>query len=285
MPQAPMSWSLRSLAPQATILALLGEYLESGETAWAGGIVRMFGDLGLSESSARISMNRIVARGLLSRIREGRRIYYSPTPRMRELMREGRRQTYYFQQPAGENEAWTLVWYAVPQEMRAPRRRLARRLSFLGFGLARDNLWVIPRDRGEEAQRIVDDLDIGEFVDVYLFDPGRGPRPAGPLMATWDLDHIDELYRVFLGDFAPLAKRRVVGKLSERQAFVARTHLIDAFHELASLDPRLPGHVIDRPWLRDDAIALFTAANAILEPRARQHFAKANNPSVTTSWT
>jgi phenylacetic acid degradation operon negative regulatory protein len=160
----------------------------------------------------------------------------------------------------------------IPHEFRAPRRRLARRLSFLGFGLADDGLWVLPRDRTAEVERAIEDLDMSEYVDVYLLDAKHGPQTKGPLMRAWDFDHIDALYVEFLSRSAPYASRSEVKSLSDRDAFIARTHLIDAFRQLSSIDPRIPEDSIDRPWRRDEAIAVFRTASENLAEPARRHF-------------
>jgi phenylacetic acid degradation operon negative regulatory protein len=271
-----------AFAPQETILGLLGEYLEPGGVVWAGGFVRLFDDLGYTDGSARVSMNRVVARGLLERTRRGRLIFYSATPRLERLLEDGRRQTYYFQQPAESSDAWTLVWYVIPHEFRAPRRRLARRLSFLGFGLADDGLWVLPRDRTAEVQRAIRDLDVAEWVDVYLLDAKHGPQRRGPLIRTWDLDHINGMYEEFLHRFSQYASPQDAPSLDDRESFVARTALIESFRQLASLDPRLPASVIDRPWHRDQSVRVFAEANELLSVPARRHFLARTNPGAAS---
>lgn len=243
----------------------------------------LFDDLGHTDGSARISMNRVVARGLLERNRRGRLIFYSATPRLNRLLRDGRRQTYYFRQPAESSDEWTLVWYAVPHEFRAPRRRLARRLSFLGFGLADDGLWVLPRDRSAEVLRAIQDLDISEYVDVYLLNPKHGPQPRGPIFRAWNLEKINAMYEEFLAKFADYISPETVARMTDRESFVVRTRLIESFRQLASLDPRLPASMVDPAWHRDEAIDVFTSANSLLAIPARRHFLERTTPASANS--
>jgi phenylacetic acid degradation operon negative regulatory protein len=259
-------------APQETILSLLGEYLEVGAVVWAGGFVRILEDLGYTDGSARIALNRVVARGLLERTRRGRLIFYGATPRLLRIIEDGRRQTYYFQQKPENSEMWTLVWYAIPHELRAPRRRLARRLSFLGFGLAEDGLWILPRDRSGEVEIAVRELGMTEYVDIYLIAAERGPQANGPLMRTWDLERIGSMYEEFISTFSSFARVSKVSKLNDRDAFVARTNVVEAFRQLASIDPRLPDATIGRKWHREEAIELFSTSTSLLAESARRHF-------------
>jgi phenylacetic acid degradation operon negative regulatory protein len=97
------------LAPQRSTLGLLGEYTKPGDAVWARGLVSLLHDLGFSRGSARIALNRIVARELLDRSPDGRLAFYTATPRLLERLDEGGQQTYYFRRQPQNADLWTLV--------------------------------------------------------------------------------------------------------------------------------------------------------------------------------
>lgn len=79
-----------ALQPQELVLDLLGWYVRpAGAHVWSGGLVHLLGELGFSTPAARIALGRLVRRGLLAPVKEGRLVHYDFTPRLETLLAEG----------------------------------------------------------------------------------------------------------------------------------------------------------------------------------------------------
>lgn len=269
------------LKPQELIVTLVGEYVEPGAAVWSGGLVQIMEDLGFSTAGARVALNRVVTRGLFHTAKEGRYVFYSATPRLSALLAEGHRQTFWFRypRPAWEGQ-WTMVWYAIPEEHLLARRRLSRRLNFLGFAALHDGTWVAPYDRSEETGVVVDELGVGGYVVVFV---GATPEwlPTSAVLAhAWDLQEVAGRYTAVVEQFGGFATARGRKGLNPREAFRIRTLLIDSMRQLAPLDPKIPDSELGLKWDRCRAIDVFEKIDAGLRPAAREHFTTLVDPQA-----
>lgn len=268
------------LQAQEVVITLIGEYVLPGERIWAGSTVRLLRDLGFTEAAARTALGRVVSRGLLERTKQGRQVFYSATSRLVQLLTDGHRQTFWFrygEQPW--NSCWTVVWYAIPEGRLLARRRLGRRLGFLGFGALQDGIRVAPGDREREVREIVSSLDVGPYAVVLA-----GALPAwidrSEVFARgWDLDALHERYADFVDRFAHLRGAQAVASLTAREAFVLRAHVLEAFRQIAPMDPKVADPVLRVPGIRRAAIECFDHVESVLRPRALQYFRAASTPN------
>ncbi|WP_246360526.1 PaaX family transcriptional regulator [Nocardioides massiliensis] len=275
----PVHDRAKLLKPQELIVTLVGEYVEPGAAVWSGGLVRIMEDLGFSTAGARVALNRVVTRGLFHTAKRGRYVFYSATPRLSALLAEGHRQTFWFRYPAQAWEGqWTMVWYAIPEEQLLARRRLSRRLSFLGFAALHDGTWVVPYDRSDETGVVVDELDVSGYVVVFV---GAAPKwlPTSAVLAhAWNLDEVARHYTAVVEEFGRYATSDGRNGLPPREAFRIRTLLIEAMRQVAPLDPKIPDSELDREWDRSRAIDIFEEVNASLRPAAQAYFASLVDP-------
>jgi phenylacetic acid degradation operon negative regulatory protein len=264
---------------QELILTLVGEYVAPGAPIWSGGLVRLLDELGFSAAASRIALGRVVSRGLLDRTKDGRRVYYRATDRLTEVLTEGHRQTFWFRYPAEDWDGqWTLVWYAIPEEHLLARRRLSRRLGFLGFGALQDGTWIAPRDREAEVHDLVRRLGIEPYVVVFVGAPPGWVEGSQVFARGWDLDELEQRYAAFVAEFAPYRRKGVRSKLTPRDAFVARTRVLESFRQLAPLDPKLPEEFLRRRWKRQQAIECFDEVEAALRPAAAEYVDALTDP-------
>ncbi|MCW2577666.1 MAG: PaaX family transcriptional regulator [Modestobacter sp.] len=268
-----------ALRPQELILSLVGEYVEHGGHVWSGGLVRTMEDLGFTAAGARIALNRVVSRGLFEVIKDGRRVYYSPTPRLEHLLAEGHRQTFWFRYPArpwgGE---WTMVWYAIPEQHLLARRRFSRRLGFLGFSALHDGTWLAPCDRSEDTRAAVEELGLLDYVVVFVGAAPGWLSQSAVLRHAWDLPEVAGRYTAVIEEFGRYASADERARLQPREAFEVRTFLIEAIRQIAPLDPKIPDAELGLDWDRSQAIALFNTVESALRPAAQAYFADRVDP-------
>lgn len=264
----------RDLAPQDLVLTLLGAQLRSREDqrVWSGGMVGLLGEFGFSPGAARIALARMVHRGLLARHRSGRLVSYTLTRRAVAILVEGDLRIFSLGRRPTPATTWTVLWQAVPEQRRAARERLVRRLRFLGFGSLRDGTWIAPHDREREVAALLAELDVTRYVGVLLGRPATMVAFHPVLNRIWDLVDLSTRYRAFVAEFAGYADPLRRAELDDRHALVLRIRLVHLFRQFPSLDPELPIDLVDPPAGRSDAVELFhTLYPALAEPAGR-HF-------------
>lgn len=257
------------LQPQEVTLGLFGEYVEIKERAWSGGLVRLLGDLGFSPAASRVALNRVIARGLLKPHRVGRFIFYVMTPRMQLVQDEGRRQMYSATELAFDGQ-WTMVWYAIPRQHGHQRARLGRWLNLRGFGPISDGAWIAPGNQEQDVAQLASKLGLTKHVFVLVGKFGDQSDFKDLATRCWKIDQLKHMYDVFVNDFRKLGSG--TGKLSPRDAFIARTRLIEMFRITTTHNPRLPDDVIGVKWRRKEATDLFQHLQSSLREGASLHF-------------
>jgi phenylacetic acid degradation operon negative regulatory protein len=193
------------LQPQELLVTILGTYVRPfGDRVWSGGLVVLLGELGFSEGAARVALTRLVRRGLIVRMREGRLIHYRLTPRADRLLREGDRRIFAFGDSRDDGDTWTVLLYRLPEDRRLRRSGLARRLRFLGFGSVQDSVWVSPHDLTREVAELLDELQLAD--SATLFVAGVRAMRGLPMLVSraWDLSGLVDRYEAFCAEFQPV---------------------------------------------------------------------------------
>lgn len=244
---------------------------EPGRRVRAGGLVRLLGEFGFSVGASRVALSRLVQRGLLERVKDGREVSYGVTAHCEHVLAEGDRRVFSFgtETPAGR---WTIVCHSVPAEQ--ARASLAQRLRFLGFGLVSDGTWLSPHDRARDVELLTEDLEVASQVEVLLGAPVSVGDARSLITRIWDIDGLRERYRDFVVRFAATN-----GVRDDRDAFVTRTSIAHEFRHFPLLDPEPPSDVLDLPE-RDEAVAVFRRALDSLRAASERYFAAAAGPSI-----
>lgn len=268
-----------SLQPQELVLDLLGWYAHP-EVArvWSGGLVHLLGELGFSTPAARIALGRLVRRGLLAPVKEGRLVHYALTRRLETLLAEGTRRIESFALDEPWDGLWTVLWYSIPEEQKAAGRRLARRLRFLGFGSPQEGMWLAPRDRVADVESLVADLGLEGHVAVVVGPAAASTDPGALIRRLWDLPDLAARYAAYVEAFSPFCIAASANGLSDRDAFVIRTRALAEYRRFPALDPTLPEEVVGESWKRREVVDTFHGIFETLRPAATRHFEQANAP-------
>jgi phenylacetic acid degradation operon negative regulatory protein len=278
--------SNREMRSQDLTITILGSHMRrTGDRVWSGGMVTLIGEFGFSTEAVRAALSRLVTRGMLERHRDGRMINYALTARAQELLAEGDRRIFSFGRRAPGVDAWTLLWHTIPEDRRMERSRLASRLRFLGFGSLQDATWVAASDREREVRALIDQLDVADYVSIFLARMARGSEKAILSSGAWDLGDLPNRYDDFLAEFSPLTKVTAQRALSDREAFVNRGKLMHAFRGFSLIDPELPDSIVPLRDSRAKAVAVFDAVYEGLAPAAERHFEEIALPRSTSAAT
>jgi phenylacetic acid degradation operon negative regulatory protein len=260
------------LQPQEVILGLLGEYVVGEERVWSGGLVQLLGDLGFSHAASRVALNRVIARGLLAPVKEGRFVFYVITPRLKLVHQEGRKQTFSPIADVNWSGDWTLVWYAIPEQHRLQRARLGRWLNLRGFGALQDGTWITPGDRRKDVIELAERLEVGKHIVVFSGTVATPSDITQIVSRGWKVNELKLMYDIFVKKFSPYLKKVKSGALHSREAFVARTRLIEMFRTTTSQDPQLSDDVLNVKWRRREAIQIFQDLQQALYLPATNYF-------------
>jgi phenylacetic acid degradation operon negative regulatory protein len=228
--------------------------------------------LGFSQGASRVALNRLVNRGLLARIRDGRRAYYVCTEAGKDIIISRCRRAEALSRPTVEIREWTVVWHTLPEEMRPERGLLARRLRAVGFGSPQDGTWLSPHDHEADAVRSVDETDATSYTTVLVGAITPWSETEQLIGRAWDLAALTERYRDFLSEFGRFA-RRADDPWDDQTAFVALTGAAFAFQEYATLDPNFPDQYMPDPAIRLQALNLYRTLQGELAAAAQRHFA------------
>ncbi|WP_433317398.1 PaaX family transcriptional regulator [Micromonospora sp. CA-269861] len=288
-------------SPQHLLTTLLGEYLDSSDADLPStAVIAILREFGVSESSARAALSRLVKRGLIATRGKGRPPVYHLTPeaiakhrsRMRHFLNFGAR-------PVPWTGEWVQASFSIPNSGQAFRHALRRSLSTLGFVGLYDSVWIRP---GSDAAPVRDALrELLHHVEGarwsvlhVRFDEEAGPH--GPASA-YDLTTLASAYSGFIQQYAELREAARDGEVDAARALVARTSAMDSWRKFADIDPDLPPHLLPEPWPRQEARETFldihTGLGSLAQARLVQlaephwpdaaawitHFQASRNPS------
>lgn len=263
---------MRTRAAKPLLLAFFGEFVQGRDTGpvRAGAILEALDGAGVAPPTVRATLDRMSSSGLLERRRAGREIEFALTPLGDEVLHEGAHRVHEPRPFEPRGHGWTLVTFSVPEDQRALRHRLRAVLTWEGFALLRDGLWIAP----------------GEVDLVTVLEPLRGALPPGAIAAfraaeldefpladalgdAWSLSDIRDAHEVFLATWdAPGARD------DAERALSARIMLVADWLALLRADPRLPAHLLDADWPAERTIAAYRARRDELADEADEEFAR-----------
>lgn len=253
---------------RSLLMTILGEYvLPRDEPVWTATLVDVLGLFGIEEKSARQSLARTAAEGWLVSDRVGRRVRWSLTPPGRRLLTEGAQRIYDFGRSEHEWDGqWLVVLVSVPESKRDLRHRLRTQLTWAGFGSPAPGVWVSPDvRRQDEAQRIVDELDVGSpmsFIAAY----GAIGDEETMVARSWDLTEVENRYEDFIDEFTGLNPSTGEATLH------AQTRLVHEWRRFPFLDPQLPARLLPANWSGTKAAELFHRKHLDWRDGAQRHW-------------
>ena len=244
--------SERPVRPQSAMLGFCGLYLRGRDVAVSlGSLVDVLARLGVGEEAVRSTVARMAERGLLSRHKQGRKVYVGLTARSADVLDAGHRRMW--EQGAVLEEwdgTWTLVAFSLPDTRRSDRHDLRTRLQWAGFGPLQGGLWVAAGDRDVPAALAPLDLD-GHVV--AFSGHGQPPTDAGEVVRrAFDLDPIAEEYAAFGARWSGPAPAAALPDDLARQLLL-HTEWLGALRH----DPHLPLEHLPPDWPAVEAQQVF----------------------------
>lgn len=233
-------------------------------------LITLMDDLGVDEPAVRSSVSRMSRKGLLVRSRREGRIGYGLSAQAETILEEGDRRIFCEVRHADLEDGWLLAVFSVPEEQRDQRHLLRSRLAWLGFGSIGGGTWMAPAGVEPRALEVVDQLDLGQYVDLFRAHYRGFGELKSLVSRAWDLDAIGQRYDRFVADAKPVLTRwrRRKADGHERAAFADYVTLLHAWRALPYLDPGLPEELLPQGWRGNEAAELFHDLVDVLHERA-----------------
>ncbi|MBQ1050595.1 PaaX family transcriptional regulator [Micromonospora sp. C51] len=269
-------------SPQHLLTTLLGEYLDSSDADLPStAVIAILREFGVSESSARAALSRLVKRGLIATRGNGRPPVYHLTSqaiakhrsRMQHFLNFGA-------QPPQWTGEWVLVSFSIPSSGQAARHAVRRSLSTLRFVGLYDSVWIRPGREAAPAREalgeVLHSVEGARWSIMHVrFDEESGPH--GPASA-YDLTALAAAYTAFIEQYAELRTAVRDGEVDAARALVARTSAMDSWRKFPDIDPDLPHHLLPRSWPRQQARDTFLDIHCALGALAQARLVQVATP-------
>ena len=247
--------------PQSLFFALVGEHLLGSTRPLSGAsIVFVMNRLGVGETAARSVLQRMTAKGFVSRHKEGRKTFYALTETGSQILGEGGRKMFTGWRSQDWDGAWTMVRIQVPESRRSLRQKIWSQLSWAGFGQVDGGTWVAP---GERELMSVLDAEQLEVSPIVICGRPQPPTTDDDLVGAFDLDTLSAEYAAF-GDRWQVFDSDAMAPV---EALVARVKLQCEWLGLTRLDPQLPAVLLPQDWPGTLQAQLFGELNQRLGER------------------
>jgi phenylacetic acid degradation operon negative regulatory protein len=255
------------------VFTLYGDYVRHrGGEAWTGSLIELMGLFGLSDQAVRSTLSRMSRKGWLKRSRSGRHSFYSQTPKLLVLLEEGAQRIFHPRHDPWDGQ-WYLLTYSIPESKRALRRKLRKRLLWLGFGALHQATWISPRDLRREVEKVVYSLNIDPYVEFFAAKH-RGFSSDQEIVAQcWNLKQLNDYYADFISRYRRSfeehqARLMASNELEPAECFGRRFMLVHEYRSSPYVDPNLPPELLPDGWLGLGAAQLFQQYHDLLSEGA-----------------
>jgi phenylacetic acid degradation operon negative regulatory protein len=267
---------VRARKPVQLLLAFFGELVvdRCDEPVRASLLIDVLDGAGIAPPTTRASLDRMAARGLVDRVRQGREIGFVLTDSATDVLSEASGRVHRDEPFAPQGEGWTLVTFSVPERQRTLRHRLRASLTWAGFASLRDGLWVAPGavDLASALGPLHDDLPPGT-VTAFRASELAGYEMGPAAHAAWQIADIRAEHDAFLAEWpVDAAEAGDVGYAGQAPALTARTALVADWLALLRADPGLPSEYLGDDWPAARSTATFRAVHATLAPASEREF-------------
>jgi len=259
------------------MLTLYGDYLlgRGGEIG-VGSLIKLLGNLGLSQQAVRSAVSRMCRAGLLKVRRVGHKSYYSLTGEGNSLLTKGAKRIFERKNSHWDG-SWNIVTYSIPEQRRQARDRLRLELNWMGYGTLSEATWISPYDLTKEVEDLADRLEVRDHIQIFQAK-NQGLTDSKEIVRLgWDLSRIHNKYANFIDKYQPrleehLKQLQAGETIEPSECFVERFSLIHEYRRLPFFDPDLPKELLPEDWLRPRAAALFREYRDLLAEKANEYF-------------
>jgi phenylacetic acid degradation operon negative regulatory protein len=231
-------------------------------------LIQLMEQLEVPAPRTRTAVVRLKKKGLLIPKTVDKVIGYELNPEAAVMLGKGDRRIFSARnmQP---DDAWCVISFSVPEELRHLRHQLRRHLYWIGCGLVSPALWICPDFLAGEVEDILDELEIREHATLFR---AERPRVDGELRDAvakwWDLETLEAMHREFIAALTPLVTEEPV---DQAVAFARYIRGVDSWRIIPYVDPGLPLDLLPTDWPGSESTRLFEDLSSRYADLAWQH--------------
>lgn len=263
-----------SMKPRSLMFTLYGEYIKYyGGEVWVGSLIELMKQFGVSESSVRGALFRMVQNSLLEVRKVGKKSYYSATPQGR--VDEGVSRVYATQNHIWDNK-WRILTYSFPEEKREIRNKIRKELIWTGFGNLTNSTLVTPNPIEDQVKKMIKEYDIEQNVFLFTSSSIVSHDNQSIIDIGWDLDMVRDEYQTFIDKFTPkfeeLREKALNNTLKDEECFIEKTVLVHEYRKFLFQDPGFPRDLLPEGWIGIKARELFWNIHQLLSIPSIRYF-------------
>ncbi len=272
------------MRPKDLVMDLFGDYIRymDGEIRLTQ-LTHLLSLFDVEPATTRVTLSRMRREGWVFTARHGRETSYSASPRMLEVLDEGRQRIFNITALPWSGQ-WTMVLYQIPESRRHQRESLKRMLTWEGFGQLNPTTWVSPHDVREKMRAALED-EAGANIHVLTMTTGSWARDRQLAQQCWELENLTEKYKRFIGEWEPY-QNLDHADMSLESALVHRVKLVWNYRRFPFVDPGLPAALSPEGWPAPQAHEIFLRVHSALAAGANSYMSSvlaSQNPRDASS--
>ncbi len=219
-----------------------------------------------------MGLSRAVKAGLVQNVREENKVYYEIKEAGLSRIEEWKDIKHNFWKKislkkSGWNNYWCLVNAQIPASMEK-RKILINLLKKLGFGQLSRDCFIHPFDLSRELESRIEDLNLEQYVNVFLAKICPYQNNTKLLNKLWDIEGLKKKYQEFSVKHSAALN---AWDTAEDEKLITFCHsFIHDFTEIMKVDPVLPSEFLGANWEGESVLRLLDHFNRVIVPRARE---------------
>jgi phenylacetic acid degradation operon negative regulatory protein len=265
-----------TMKPRSLMFTFYGEYIQYyGGEIWVGSLIQLMSGFGISESSVRGAILRMVQKNLLQVRKKGNKSYYSITEKGRRRVEDGVKRVYSTPSTTWDGK-WRILSYSFPEEKRELRNEIRKELTWTGFGMISNSTWISPNPLEEQVMEMIKNYQIEENTILFSSSNIISHTSESIIEKGWDLKQVSANYNEFIGKYSPrfdqLREKALNNTLTDEECFIGRTSIVHEYRKFLFLDPGFPRDLLQEEWAGTEARELFWKIHQLISIPAIRYF-------------
>lgn len=258
------------------MFTIYGEYVKYyGGEIWVGSLIQLMNTFGVSESSVRGAVLRMIQKDYFESRKIGNKSYYTLTASGKRNVEDGVRRVYATREHTWDKE-WRILTYSFPEEKRELRNQIRKELNWMGFGVIANSTWISPNPIESQVIDLISTYDLKEYTTFFSSPELISPSENDVITKGWDLKDISDQYKDFINKYSEvleqLREKAFNETLSDEQCFIERTILVHEYRKFLFKDPGFPIELLPSYWEGTRAHGLFRELHQLLALPAVRFF-------------
>ena len=265
------------------MFTLYGEYIQYyGGEVWVGSLIQLMKQFGVSESSVRGAIFRMVQKNLLQVRKIGNKSYYSVTEQGKRRIEDGVKRVYATPSQTWD-EKWRILTYSFPEEKRELRNEIRKELNWTGFGIISNSTWVSPNPLEEQVLEMIQTYKIEPYTFLFSASSIVSHDNQSIINKGWDLQRISDEYDIFIEKYTPkfdeLREKALNNTMTDLECFIERTKIVHEYRKFLFQDPSFPRDLLPEKWSGTKARELFWNIHQLISIPAVRFFESIYEPA------